>query len=279
MILPNAQTDDFRLEENENGFCRIIDPMGVGGTLIRGNERALLIDTGFGLMDIRPAVRRATNLPLIVMNSHVHTDHSGGNYLFDTVYVPEEELDKLSDGSLDRERDSLFQSWRFIRPHLKQYMTEGVRLTERILKTRYLPLPDTFDLGGRSLEIMKLGGHTRASSVVIDPSTRTAFVGDAISPTLWLFLYPTGTIAQYAEKLDAFSQRTDIDWLQLSHKSTPIPFAFAAYLRDFVLRARIERSEIWPNNRFSVTVYRYAEQDTPYGEMELFFCETNLQKD
>lgn len=277
MIVPNAQPDYYRLEEHETGFCRIIDPMGVGGTLIRGNERALLIDTGFGLVDIRPAVRRATNLPLIVMNSHVHTDHSGGNYFFDTIYIPQEEREKLGDGSLDRERDSLFQSWRFARPQVKQFMTEGVHLTDRIMRTRYLPLPKTFDLGGRKLEILQLGGHTRASSAVIDPSTRTAFVGDAIGPTLWLFLHPTGTIAEYAARLEAFSQRTDIDWLQLSHKSTPIAFAFAAYLREFVLRASLEQAEIWPDNRFSVPVYRYAEQDTPYGEMELFFCETNLQ--
>ena len=277
MIEPKTLPDYFRLEEHETGFCRIIDPMGVGGTLIRGNERALLIDTGFGLWDIRPAVRRATSLPLIVMNSHVHTDHSGGNYLFETVYIPEVEREKLFDGSIDRERDSLFQSWRFTRPHLKQYMTEGVRLTDRLSRTRYLPLPEAFDLGGRKLEIMLLGGHTRASSAVIDPSTRTAFVGDAISPTLWLFLHPTGTIAEYAARLEAFSQRTDIDWLQLSHKSTPFPFAFAAYLREFVLRANLKNAEIWPNNRFSATVYRYAEQNTPYGEMELFFCDTNLQ--
>ncbi|MEN6338865.1 MAG: MBL fold metallo-hydrolase [Clostridiaceae bacterium] len=273
---PILQQDLFRLEEHPYGFCRIIDPLGVGGTLIRGNERALLIDTGFGLWDIRPAVRRATDLPLIVMNSHVHTDHSGGNYQFDTVYVPEEEMDKLFDGSLDRERDSLFQSWRQVRPHLKKYMTEGVELTEKIKQTRHLPLPERFELGGRAVEIIRLGGHTRASSVVIDPSTRTAFVGDAIGPTFWLFLHPTGTIAEYAARLDSFSKRTDIDRLQLSHKSAPIPFAFVAFFREFVLRASIEKAEIWPNNRFEGIVYRYTEHNTPYGDIELYFCETNL---
>lgn len=266
----------FRLEEQGGGVYRIVDPMGVGGNLIVGNERALLIDTGFGLRDIRAAVRKATSLPLIVMNSHVHTDHSGGNYFFGTVYVPAEETDKLFDGSLDRERDSLFRSWREIRPHLDRFLTEGVRLTDKLRATTFLPLPERFDLGGRPLEIMRIGGHTRASSVVIDPSIRTAFVGDAIAPTLWLFLHPSGTVSEYVERLAAFSRRTDVDRLQLSHKSAPIPFAFSERLAAFVQRARLDNAAVWPNNRFDATVYRYAEPDETYGELELYFCESNL---
>ena len=269
--------DYYRLEEQGNGVFRIVDPMGVGGNLIVGSERALLIDTGFGIRDIRPSVKKATSLPLIVMNSHVHTDHSGGNYFFDTVYVPGDEMSKLFDGSLDRERDSLFRSWRVIRPHLDRFLVEGIQVTDKLRITKFLPLPEGFDLGDRPLEIVLLGGHTRASSAVVDPSIRTAFVGDAISPTLWLFLHPTGTVAEYVERLTAFSERTDVDWLQLSHKSAPIPFAFTKRLIAFVQRARLDNSEIWPNNRFDTTVYRYAEADETYGELELYFCETNLR--
>jgi glyoxylase-like metal-dependent hydrolase (beta-lactamase superfamily II) len=276
VIEPKQDTESFRVEDQENGIFRIIDPLGVGGNLIVGNERALLIDTGFGLTDIRPAVRQATDLPLIVMNSHVHTDHSGGNYFFDTVYVPQQERDKMLDGSLDRERDMLFKSWIPMRPHLEQHMTQGVALTERLAKTRYEPLPDAFDLGGRVVEIIQLGGHTRASSIVIDPATRIAFVGDAIGLTIWLFLYPEGTIKGYSERLTAFSKRNEIDWLQLSHKTRAIPFSYVAFCAEFVLRANKDNSENWPNNRFTVPVYRYAEAETPYGEIELYFTDSNL---
>ncbi len=270
------KTDCYRLKEQGGGIYRIVDPMGVGGNLIVGRQKALLIDTGFGLRDIRPAVKRATDLPLIVMNSHVHTDHSGGNYFFDTVYIPYVELSKIRDGTLDRDRDSLFRSWREVRPQLARYMTEGVGLTQKLMQTHYLPLPDRFDLGGRALTVSRLAGHTQDSVVVTDTLTRTAFVGDAVGPSVWLFLYPSGTIAEYADLLHAFSQRTDVERIQLSHKSVPLPFAFVAYYEEFVRRASFERSVPWPNNRFPVTVYRYTEQESPYGPLELYFCKTNL---
>ncbi len=276
MIVQKLETEHFRIHDQGNGIYRIIDPLGVGGNLIVGNETALLIDTGFGLEDIRIPVRQITNLPLIVMNSHVHTDHSGGNYFFETVYIPQTERDEMLDGSLDRERDMLFRSWRPMRPHLAEHMIEGVVLTGRLAKTQYEPLPERFDLGGRILETMELAGHTRASSIMIDFNTRTAFVGDAIGLTTWLFLYPEGTIGGYSERLTAFSNRTDIDFLQLSHKTEPLPFSFAKFSAGFVKRANKGNSEIWKNNRFTVPVYRYAESNTIYGDVELFFTDTNI---
>ena len=276
MIVPNAQTDDFRLEEHENGFCRIIDPMGVGGTLIRGNERALLIDTGFGLMDIRPAVRRATSLPLIVMNSHVHTDHSGGNRFFERVLVPEGEREKLFDGTLVRQRASLFGSLRKGRPHLIPYLDLREEPAPEGIETTYAPLPERLDLGDRMVEFVTLGGHTPESAAVIDRVSRTAFVGDAIGPIVWLFLHPSGKIADYAERLRAFAALDGVDWLQLSHKAEPMPFAFAAFYAKFVLRAGIERARPWENERFAGQIYQYTEEDTPYGAVSVLFRSSNL---
>lgn len=276
MIVQKLETEHFRVLDQGNGIYRITDPLGVGGNLIVGNEKALLIDTGFGLEDIRIPVRQVTDLQLIVVNSHVHTDHSGGNYFFDTVYVPGAERENMADGSIDRARDMLFRSWRPVRPHLSEYMIEGVALTDRLKKTRYEPLPKRFDLGGRIIETTELAGHTRASSILIDLNTRIAFVGDAIGLTTWLFLYPEGTIGGYSDRLAAFSKRTDVDFLQLSHKTEPLPFSFARFSAGFIRRANRGNSETWENNRFTVPVYRYAETNTIYGDVELFFTDTNI---
>jgi glyoxylase-like metal-dependent hydrolase (beta-lactamase superfamily II) len=53
--------------------------------LIVGRERALMFDTGIGLVPIRPVVEQLTRLPVEVLNSHTHFDHVGGNAEFDRI--------------------------------------------------------------------------------------------------------------------------------------------------------------------------------------------------
>src|SRR5215469_10776053 len=54
--------------------------------LIVGEKRALLFDTGMGISDIKKVTAELTRLPIIVLNSHTHNDHVGGNWQFDTIY-------------------------------------------------------------------------------------------------------------------------------------------------------------------------------------------------
>ena len=45
----------------------------------------MLFDTGMGISDIRKVAAELTRLPVLVLNSHTHNDHVGGNWEFDTV--------------------------------------------------------------------------------------------------------------------------------------------------------------------------------------------------
>ena len=56
------------------------------GYLITGEKQALLFDTGVGIGDIRKIVSALTRLPVVVLNSHTHADHVGGNWQFETAY-------------------------------------------------------------------------------------------------------------------------------------------------------------------------------------------------
>lgn len=53
--------------------------------LIVGKNKALLFDTGMGISNIKKVIRQITSLPVLVVNSHTHFDHIGGNYQFDTI--------------------------------------------------------------------------------------------------------------------------------------------------------------------------------------------------
>jgi glyoxylase-like metal-dependent hydrolase (beta-lactamase superfamily II) len=60
--------------------------------LIVGKQRALLFDTGMGMSDIKKLTAELTRLPIIVLNSHTHDDHVGGNWQFKTIYGIDTEL-------------------------------------------------------------------------------------------------------------------------------------------------------------------------------------------
>ena len=48
--------------------------------LIDGGRRALLIDTGFGMLDLKAiAAQLCPGREIVVVNSHAHPDHASGN--------------------------------------------------------------------------------------------------------------------------------------------------------------------------------------------------------
>lgn len=69
------------------GVYHTRDAMGVCMTLLVGSQRALLVDTGYGLEDVSAWVRTVTELPLTVLLTHGHHDHSLGSRWFDRMLL------------------------------------------------------------------------------------------------------------------------------------------------------------------------------------------------
>ena len=57
--------------------------------LLCGQKKAILIDTGLGVSNIRKIVDGLTKLPVVVATTHVHWDHIGGHQYFDSIAIPE----------------------------------------------------------------------------------------------------------------------------------------------------------------------------------------------
>ena len=66
----------FTSQEVFPGIFHITDAMGVSFTLLTGSERALLIDTGYGLEDAAAYVRSVTSRPVDVLLTNGHHDHA-----------------------------------------------------------------------------------------------------------------------------------------------------------------------------------------------------------
>lgn len=183
----------------------IYEPGGVYTTLIIGSQKALLIDTGYGYGDLKKAVEALTDLPLIVVNTHGHFDHAGGNYQFNSVYINKDELPTyfwyltevkpLTTKTLlaKRSEDGLS----VIPPELDidWYLKQNNRHFE-MLSNHHV-----FDLGGRMVAAIFLPGHTRGSVVFYDDLSGLLMSGDDISPNLWIQFEQSAPLYDYAADL------------------------------------------------------------------------------
>lgn len=85
----------FEFTKIRDNIWQIAEDNGVYCTLVKGTELAVLIDTGFGKRDLRTFVEKNVSTPYMVINSHGHPDHIGGNHWFHTVYALQEEWDVI----------------------------------------------------------------------------------------------------------------------------------------------------------------------------------------
>src|SRR5699024_1665588 len=67
----------FKVEPVIPGITRIKMPY-VCSYIVKGSDRAVLIDTGFGYGDLKSVVDELIDLPYDVICSHGHPDHAGG---------------------------------------------------------------------------------------------------------------------------------------------------------------------------------------------------------
>ena len=138
--------------------------------LLLGKSRALLIDAGATTRDIHPALAKLTALPVTVIPTHLHFDHTNGLRYFSSIAMidlPE---------TRTRIRDDLFHLQRY------QYM-DSAHEPPVFRVTEWLKPDATIDLGDRLVQILWTPGHTATSVSVYDARAKLIFTGDLIYPT------------------------------------------------------------------------------------------------
>ena len=176
----NPYVEVYQFRDNLYGlFSENCDGMGDQWMYLTiGPEKALLIDTSFGLGDIKGLVDLLSGgKELIVVNTHDHFDHAYGNCRFDRVFCHEYLVPYL-ENQHEHMWDYLFDAFgnniwlEFDRedlPKFKPYEIKGV--------------PDgyTWDLGGGYIfELLFTGGHAAGHAAFLDRKNRILFTGDNI---------------------------------------------------------------------------------------------------
>src|SRR5215510_1307924 len=85
--IPTSQ-DWFEVYEIAPNLLVFHEPRHYEATIVSlmiGEQRAALIDSGCGIGNLREAVEEVTDKPVIVINTHTHLDHLGSNRQFDEI--------------------------------------------------------------------------------------------------------------------------------------------------------------------------------------------------
>lgn len=193
--------------------------------LVEGRQQAMLIDTGLGVAKLNDFVRTLTSLPLVVVNTHGHPDHAGGNYQFKSVYAHPLEFASIKEFSTRESRKRTAENM------VKGAPTADMVPVEEALKMpapELLPLQDgqVFDLGGRKLEVIQTPGHTPGEIVLLDSANRIVFTGDNDNVLVWLFLPTSMPLEVYLESLKKLQKREgEFDTIMPGH-GLPLPRSF-----------------------------------------------------
>jgi glyoxylase-like metal-dependent hydrolase (beta-lactamase superfamily II) len=261
------------------GTWQIREPLGVSAFLFEGRERALLSDTCNGFMDIRKTLRKLTHKPLIVMNTHGHSDHAGGNNQFEEIYIRKEDRFMLNPAWQQQQQDLLFgyakKAYPVIRPLFFYFKLQRFKT----YKPRIRPLKEghAFDLGGRVIHTLHTPGHTPGSVVLLDEQTRTVYAGDAVNNGMFLFFEGCPTPKEYAATLQTLTGLSGYDRFCISHSKEPLPFSYLNHFIGFLERASLKKSSLTDLPNYA-PVYKCEESGEEFSlsKIEVLFTENNI---
>lgn len=146
--------------------------------VIIGPEKALLIDTGFGIGNLKGLVDELTgHMPLIVVNTHPHIDHCYGNCQFDRVYCHEYAVPIL------RGQDS--HMWEYLVDEKGKGLWRDFDIADIVPFRPYEIIGcknhTVFDLGdGYEVEMIFMPGHDPAHCCFLDKQDRILYGGDTL---------------------------------------------------------------------------------------------------
>lgn len=195
------------------------DNEGATGYLVVGEKKALVIDTMNGYENVHDVVRTLTDLPLLVVNTHGHCDHIYGNVYFEEAYINPDDIEIAK-------KHMAFQDFvEACREH---------NLSMPPFKT--IKDGDVIELGGLTLDVISLQGHTPGGICLLLREDRILFTGDSINHHLWMQLEESSKLKDFLKHLDKIMYVTnEADYILHGHAKGFDNISLMMQLRDGVV--------------------------------------------
>lgn len=147
--------------------------------LVRGRDRNLLFDTGFGYVSLRRFIGEEVSRNVVAVSSHSHCDHIGCNHEFECRCAHSAEADVLTNPT---GANTIYEPYAV--PEMVAVPIDPLEIKEHKIApaqpTRLLEDGDVIDLGDRAFEVMHVPGHSPGSIMLYDRRDQILFSGDAV---------------------------------------------------------------------------------------------------
>jgi len=201
----------YEIEEIYENTYKIADSgLGQGKVymyLLVGSEKALLIDSGYGLLDLKAVIATLTDKPCICVCTHGHLDHALGACQFEDAYIHSNDFEVYKQHTSPELITTFGMSGLLFKPPKWIRNNPSYQnLVTQMAQKDYAPLRaiddiPSFDLGGRTVTWRNIIGHTQGTIAIIDEAHNTAFDADAGAPGAWLFLPESSPLPEYKTEL------------------------------------------------------------------------------
>jgi glyoxylase-like metal-dependent hydrolase (beta-lactamase superfamily II) len=184
-------------------------------SLIICEDKAILIDTGCGIGHLKKLIGEISNLDIMVINTHTHTDHIGCNHQFCEIAMFDHPLSHqvskfgVSCQTMQNEilAEGLIEKQFFKKMQLKNYSLPSFRVN------RWLNDGDIIKLDNRELLVIYTPGEAEDHICLLDRENRILFCGDILMHgPIWTHL-ERGNLADLIEsykKLMLFDNSFDL---------------------------------------------------------------------
>jgi len=239
----------FQINESTFAFLEPHHNEEVFSYLLLGSNQAALIDTGMGLSNIKIEVENITNLPVVVINTHTHFDHTGDNFRFQNIACFDDnfEIENLNKGHSNQFCKAFMQpgSYQNLPSNFKPYEYK-IKPSKITKKLKHL---DQLDIGDRVLIIHHTPGHSPGSVCIEDEKHSLLFTGDTYyRGTIFLHL-PGSNYGKFVESCDyLFSIIGNIEALCPGHNECYAPKGDIVLLNKTINDINREHFEFDINN-------------------------------
>lgn len=175
--------------------------------LFLGDKKAVLIDTGLGIGNLKESTDSLTSLPVIAIVTHGHWDHTGGLKWFNNFGIHKDDTNWL-ENRLPISDDVIRKTFSY-KPLTKSppdYFDINKYHPFKGKPKFLLKDGDIIDLGNRQLRVLHTPGHSPGSICIYEKSTGYLATGDTLYKGTLDAFYESTDPNQFAESIDKLNK-------------------------------------------------------------------------